>query len=80
MGVSRSVIHTNFDRAVKRYVLTYHAPVGVAFQSGAPPGSICEILCMMKSSKEGPLSVKEGPLLRSCATGPQLLLGLFYLA
>lgn len=29
-GVRRSVLHTNFDRAVKRFILTYHLPVGVA--------------------------------------------------
>jgi len=30
MGVSRSVIHRNFDRAVKRFMLTYQMPVGIA--------------------------------------------------
>ena len=29
-GVRRSVLHTNFDRAVKRFILTYQMPVGVA--------------------------------------------------
>ena len=28
--VKRSVLHTNFDRAVKRFMLTYQMPVGVA--------------------------------------------------
>jgi len=28
--VRRSVLHTNFDRAIKRFMLTYQMPVGVA--------------------------------------------------
>jgi len=28
--VARSVLHTNLDRAVKRFILTYHIPVGIA--------------------------------------------------
>jgi hypothetical protein len=30
MGVPRSVLHTNFDRAIKRFMLTYQMPVGIA--------------------------------------------------
>jgi predicted DNA-binding protein (UPF0251 family) len=30
MGVSRSVIHRSFDRAVKRFMLAYQMPVGIA--------------------------------------------------
>jgi hypothetical protein len=29
-GVARSVLHHNFDRAVKRFMLTYQMPVGIA--------------------------------------------------
>ena len=29
-GVARSVLHKNFDRAIKRFMLTYQMPVGVA--------------------------------------------------
>jgi len=29
-GVARSGLHKNFDRAVKRFMLTYQMPVGVA--------------------------------------------------
>jgi hypothetical protein len=30
MGVPRSVAHRDFDRAVKRFILTYHMPIGIA--------------------------------------------------
>ena len=30
MGVGRTVLHHNLDRAVKRFMLTYQMPVGVA--------------------------------------------------
>ena len=30
LGVGRTVLHRNFDRAVKRFMLTYQMPVGVA--------------------------------------------------
>jgi hypothetical protein len=46
------VVHRNFDRAVKHFMLTHQMPVAVAFQLGFHLLSICGTWCVINGQKE----------------------------
>jgi hypothetical protein len=80
LGVPRTVVHHNFDHAIKRFMLTYQMPVGVAFQSKVSLAEYALNMVRDEIVQRGAAFRKRGGPLRSYATMPQLLPDLFHLA